>query len=297
LYTTTCEGFIASTGRGIQGATSHCLGQNFSKMFDIRVDDPDNEGQKLCVWQNSWGLSTRSIGVMVMVHGDDKGLVIPPKVCHIQVVFVPCGLGDKESISAVEIACSEAADKLKKFGFRTKVDLRENYSTGYKFNHWELRGVPLRIEIGPKDLAKNEVVAVRRDNGAKIVISQDGFENSVKDLLDTIQREMFEKAKSQLDEGVKIVSEWSDFLKQLNDKRLIMAPWCEAVKCEEGIKENSSKSTESDEPEDERAPSMGAKSLCIPYNQPSSPAIDPAKTKCIGCDALAKRYTLFGRSY
>jgi prolyl-tRNA synthetase len=149
LYTTTVEGFVPTTGRGIQGATSHCLGQNFSQpeMFNIFVEDPnDTTGQgKTYVWQNSWGLSTRTIGVMVMVHGDNQGLVLPPRVASIQIVVVPCGITAKttdESRAKINDACSELARTLKKAGLRAKADLRDGYTPGYKFNDWEQKVCP-----------------------------------------------------------------------------------------------------------------------------------------------------------
>jgi prolyl-tRNA synthetase len=142
LYTTTCEGFVPTTGRGIQGATSHCLGQNFSRpeMFDIFVEDPNNAGKKTYVWQNSWGLSTRTIGVMVMVHGDNQGLVLPPRVANVQVVIVPCGITasmNDDQRQVINGAAEDLAKELKKLGVRAKADLREGYTPGYKFNDWE----------------------------------------------------------------------------------------------------------------------------------------------------------------
>lgn len=142
LYTTTVEGFIPTSGRGIQAATSHCLGQNFSRpeMFNIAVEDPSDSTKKLYVWQNSWGLSTRTIGVMVMVHGDNQGLVLPPRVASVQVVVVPCGITAKtsdEDRAKINSACDELAKTLKKSGVKAKADLREGYTPGYKFNDWE----------------------------------------------------------------------------------------------------------------------------------------------------------------
>lgn len=144
LYTTTVEGFIPTTGRGIQGGTSHCLGQNFSKMFGISVEDPAGAkgADKLHVWQNSWGLSTRSIGVMVMVHGDDKGLVLPPRVAQLQVVIVPTGITAKTSDETRNALADEAArieKELLKIGVKAKADLREGYTPGFKYNDWELK--------------------------------------------------------------------------------------------------------------------------------------------------------------
>jgi hypothetical protein len=155
LYTTTVEGFIPTTGRGIQGGTSHCLGQNFSRaeMFNICVEDPSDssnvagEKKKLYVWQNSWGLSTRTIGVMVMIHGDNQGLVLPPRVANVQVVVVPCGITAKtseEERKKINDACEELAGTLKKEGgIRAKADLREGYTPGYKFNDWEQKVIYL----------------------------------------------------------------------------------------------------------------------------------------------------------
>ena len=153
LYTTTLEGFIPTSGRGIQAATSHCLGQNFSRpeMFNIFVEDPtDPEKGKTYVWQNSWGLSTRAIGVMVMVHGDNQGLVLPPRVASIQVIVIPCGITAKttdEQRAAINGACDELATTLKKAGIRAKADLRDAYTPGYKFNDWEQKVIHLSVII------------------------------------------------------------------------------------------------------------------------------------------------------
>jgi prolyl-tRNA synthetase len=138
-YTTTVEGFIPTTGRGIQGATSHSLGQNFSReeMFNISVEDPAKNGAKLYAWQNSWGLSTRTIGVMVMTHSDNQGLVLPPRVANIQVVVVPCGITAKVKKEDIYDAVDALAKELKKGGIRARADLREGYTPGWKFNDWE----------------------------------------------------------------------------------------------------------------------------------------------------------------
>jgi len=173
-WTTTCEAYIPTNGRGIQGATSHCLGQNFSKMFDITVENPEQKGQKIHVWQNSWGLSTRVIGVMVMIHGDDKGLVLPPRISKIQAIFVPVGITAKVSAEDKEKhfnRLDELAARLKKVGVRCDIDLRDGYTPAWKFNDWELKGVPVRLEFGPKDAAKDVVTYVCRDTGEKGTIA------------------------------------------------------------------------------------------------------------------------------
>lgn len=246
LYTTTLEGFIPTTGRGIQAATSHCLGQNFSRaeMFNITVEDPsDPTGQtKLNVWQNSWGLSTRAIGVMVMVHGDNQGLVLPPRVASIQVVIIPCGITVKttDDIRAkINAACEELAKTLKKAGIRSRADLRDGYTPGYKFNDWEQKGVPLRLEIGPNDLAKQQTLTVRRDTGAKNPISMDGVSTTVSTLLATIQSDMFKKAQDIFMDRVKEITKWEDVVPTLDDKCIAVLPWCEVEACEDDIKERS----------------------------------------------------------
>lgn len=245
LYTTTVEGFIPTTGRAIQGATSHCLGQNFSKMFDIMVDVDNEQGKRVHVWQNSWGITTRTIGVMVMIHGDDKGLVLPPKVASIQVVIIPTGITVKTTPAekeAIISKCNEMFSVLKKDGLRVKVDDRDNVTPGFKYNHWELKGVPIRLEVGPKDLKKNETRSVRRDTGvsAQLLIDE-GFSKSVQDLLNTIQADLFTKAKKIRDDHLIRADNWNDFIAALNGKNLIMSPWCETISCEESVKERSSK--------------------------------------------------------
>ncbi|PWN50876.1 putative proline-tRNA ligase [Violaceomyces palustris] len=305
FYTTTVEGFVPTTGRGIQGGTSHCLGQNFSKMFNIVVEDPNAPPEKrgtpegkLHVWQNSWGLSTRTIGVMVMVHGDDKGLVMPPRVSQVQVVIVPCGLSVKtkaEEREKILDACADTAKQLQKAGIRSKADLRENYSPGFKFNDWELRGVPIRLEIGPKDLEKQSVLAVRRDTGAKSALPMEDLSATISKLLDTIHDEMFKKADDEYRSRRKVCTKWEDFTRILNDKCHVVIPWCEVEACEDAVKERSARTGNEGEAEDERAPSMGAKSLCIPFDQEQFG--DITGLKCPQCGKDAKRWTMFGRSY
>ncbi|KAI6159046.1 prolyl-tRNA synthetase [Pisolithus thermaeus] len=301
LYTTTVEGFIPASGRGIQAGTSHCLGQNFSRpeMFNIVVEDPnDPSGQgKLYAWQNSWGLSTRTIGVMVMVHGDNQGLVLPPRVAYVQVVVVPCGItaktGDAER-NKINEACDELAKSLVDIGIRAKADLREGYTPGYKFNDWEQKGVPLRLEIGPNDLVKQQTVSVRRDTGAKAPIPLSELKAVVPGLLETIHKDMYTKALNEYNSRLKEVTRWEDFVPTLDNKCIAVIPWCEEEACEDDIKERSARSAE---PQDERAPSAGAKSLAIPFDQDRFTPLEPGKSKCVGCGKDAKRWTMFGRSY
>ena len=298
LYTTTVEAFIPTAGRGVQGGTSHCLGQNFSRMFKIAVEGKDGEPEY--AWQNSWGFTTRSLGVMVMVHSDNAGLVLPPRVAAIQVIVVPVGITAKllaEEEQRIYAAVDALVARLKAAGIKAQADCRDNYTPGWKFNHWELKGIPIRFEVGPKDLQANEVRAVIRHSGAKMQLSQEGIEAKTREVIDQIQKDMFAKARAQRDAQLKVIETWSEFVQALEAKCIILAPWCEDSACEEEIKKRSARkagesTTESGDP---CAPSMGAKTLCLPFEQPAK---CDGKT-CIGegCGKAAKRYCLFGRSY
>ena len=304
-YTETVEGFISTTGRGIQGGTSHHLGQNFSNMFGITVEDPSaKEGEKkppLNVFQNSWGLSTRTIGVMVMTHGDDRGLVVPPRVSRRQVVIVPVGITAKTS-EQDRAALYEQVDALalvlKAADVRVETDLREAYSPGWKFNDWEQKGVPLRLEFGPKDAAAHQVTTSRRDIEGKGTIQISELATGVQELLDTIQKDLYDRADEKFKSHVKKISNWDDFVPALNSKNVCLIPSCLTEKCEDEIKDLSTRKEENDDtPQDERAPSMGAKSLCIPFDQPEG--VVKGETACCNpqCKNKAEAWCLFGRSY
>ncbi|KAG5519234.1 hypothetical protein PMAC_002322 [Pneumocystis sp. 'macacae'] len=301
-FTLTIEGFIPATGRGIQAATSHSLGQNFSKIFDISVEDPDaksDEKSKLHVWQNSWGLSTRAIGIMVMTHSDDKGLVIPPRVSKIQIIVIPCGITVKTTSEQQKIimdGISNIINILKKGGFRVKSDLRTTYSPGWKFSHWEMKGVPLRLEYGFMDHEASQVVAVRRDTGIKIKIPLSELLSSVFDLLETIQSDLYKRAKNKYDECIQVVYQWEDFILSLNKKKLLLVPWCKRSLCEEEIRKNSTSELNIGS-EDENILAMGAKSLCIPLEQLTGEHLLKGVTRCVSCRELALTFALFGRSY
>lgn len=296
LYTTTLEGFIPAVGRGIQGATSHCLGQNFSKMFKIAVEGKDGEPEY--AWQNSWGFTTRSIGVMVMMHSDNNGLVLPPRVAAIQVVIVPVGITAKTSAEEEEhiyAKCNELVGQLTTLGIRTKADLRDNVTPGWKFNQWELKGVPVRLEVGPKELTSGQVRACIRFSGEKRQLNLEGIAGTTKALLDEIHEGMFARAKAARDASMKVVERWEDFTPALDAKCMVLAPWCQSGACEDMIKEKSAHKVAdgATAAADARAPAMGAKTLCIPFEQPAK-----AEGKsCVQCGAPAKTYCLFGRSY
>lgn len=287
LYTTTIEVFVPAAGRGVQAATSHCLGQNFAKMFNITFED--KKGTPGLVWQNSWGLSTRSIGVMVMVHGDDKGLVMPPRVASIQVIAIPVyfkNTHDKDD--AINDKIDEFVTALQNAGIRADSDMRTIYNPGWKYNHWELKGVPIRLEIGPKDIDTGKVVLVRRDTGEKISVEWKDVVGTCASLLDDIHTSMYNKAKQAAAPLVFQVETWPEFLDALQKGGRALVPWCNEVKCEEIVKDRSS---------EESLPtasgvSGSAKSLCIPYEQPQEKAL-----KCFCCGNTAINWTLFGRSY
>nr|KAJ0184721.1 hypothetical protein LSAT_V11C900493460 [Lactuca sativa] len=278
LYTTSVEAFIPHSGRGVQGATSHCLGQNFAKMFEIKFED--EKGEKAMVWQNSWAYSTRTIGVMVMVHGDDKGLVLPPKVAGVQVIVIHLPYSDAD-VDALVNASLETVKALCDVGIRAEADLRENYKPGWKYAHWEMKGVPLRIEIGPRDIAKNQVCVARRDNGKKIDIPMDDLVDKVKGLLDDVQQNMFEVAKQKRDACVQVIKTWDEFIVALAQKKLILAPWCDEEEVEKDVKTKTKGET------------GAAKTLCSPFEQPEL----PKGTLCFASGKPAKKWTYWGRSY
>lgn len=287
-YTLSVEAFIPGSGKGIQAATSHFLGQNFAKIFDVKVETEQEDDEKQFVYQNSWGITTRSLGIAAMIHSDDKGFVCPPRVANIQMVVLMCGI--KASTSSEEEKCLReytmgVVDKLKK-SFRVHFDDRQNVSPGFKFNHWELRGIPLRIEIGFKDMEKNCVCAVRRDIGSKTFIQKDRVTDSVKTLMDQMHEDMYNRAKLEMEEKTKMPKTFEEFNDLLNDKCVVLAPWCKDPECENDIGKKTTIC------EKEEIIAMGAKSLCIPFDGPE--CVD---TKCISCGKDAIAYTLFGRSY
>ena len=293
--TTTCEAYVGTNGRGIQGATSHFLGQNFSKMFDIVFEDPQELGQKRYAYQNSWGVSTRSIGAVVMVHGDDKGLVLPPRVAKVQVIVVPCGITasttDDDKSKLIE-GCKQLELTLKSADIKAKSDLSDHYSPGWKFNHWELKGVPIRIEFGPKDMQKGEYVAVRRDTGQKTTFKISNVINDCRQLLDQIHDSLYNKAKEERDSHLIVTQDWKQFQIKLDQKFIILSPFCGDNTCEDQIKKDSAREDVSDA----SGPLMGAKSLCIPLEQPK-PVTDDMKCIHPNCQNKPKFFTLFGRSY
>ncbi len=269
-YTLSIEVFLP-VGRAIQGATSHHLGQNFAKAFNIKF--LDEKGKESFVWQNSWGLTTRTIGIMVIMHGDNQGLVHPPRVAPIQIVIVPI-LFQKTKAKTLKIA-RRIKEKLS-LHFSVHLDEREDYSPGWKFNEWEVRGVPLRLEIGPRDLENNQVTLVRRDNQEKQSLPISGLEKEVGLILDQIQQNLYRKAKAFLKRSIIKVSTLAEAKKQIENKKIIFAPWCASPQCEENFKDQT-----------------GAKSLNSPFQQPKL----KKGQKCFACSKKATAWFYFGKSY
>jgi len=291
--TTTVEAFVPCNGRSVQAATSHHLGINFSKMFHIEFEDA--HGAKRPVHQTSWAISTRSIGVMVMVHGDDKGIVLPPKVAQIQVVILPITYNEEEA-EAHSKKCDEIKGLLAARGIRCHVDDRRNYTPGWKFNHWEVKGVCIRMELGPRDMKLETVRLVRRDTGERSDVPWSQLTTAIPKLLEDIHLSMFTKAKKKYDESIIKVTRWDEVMPALNDKKVFMAPWCEDPCCEDKIKQatQGAGAAEVLSP-DEEAPALtgAAKTLCRPLDQPAL----PQGTKCFFDGKPAKSWFLFGRSY
>jgi len=236
VYTLTMESLMPD-GKALQMGTSHFLGQNFSKPFDVKYADKENV--ESYAWQTSWGVSWRLIGGMIMVHGDDKGLVLPPRVAPIQVIIIPIYYSDEDK-GKIEKISKEIEEKLKNTKIRVQVDDREQLTPGFKFNDWEMKGIPLRIEIGPKDLEKNQVTFARRHNRQKDEQAITGLVDRVISELDKIHNDMFADATKILEDRTVDVNTYEDFKLELEKGRLVKAPICDNPECEEKIKEETS---------------------------------------------------------
>jgi prolyl-tRNA synthetase len=260
-------------GKALQAGTSHNLGQNFAKAFEIRYLDK-NGALQYC-WTTSWGLSTRFVGAIIMVHGDDQGLILPPRLAPIQVVIVPIFKADEEKASVFENA-QKLRKQMTDAGIRVKMDEREGLSPGFKFNDWEMRGVPLRLELGPKDVAKASVVLARRDHPGKegkSFVRQQGIEAAVTQTLDDIQRSLYDRALLFRKANTTEPDSYEKF-KQAVEKGFAFSWWCGSSECEEKIKEETK-----------------ATMRCIPAEQPGGPG------KCVYCSQSAKQKAIFARAY
>ncbi len=233
-YTLTLEAFMQD-GRALQMGTSHNLGQHFAKVFGIRFRGRDEEER--LPFQTSWGISTRLIGSVVMTHGDEKGLVLPPRIAPIQVIIVP--IYQSKTMKKV-VGEAKKIEKELSDSYSVKVDGRDEHSPGWKFNQWEMKGVPLRLEIGPKDIGKNQVVLVRRDTGKKEFVKRKVLKKSAGKLLEDIQNNLFKKAKEFLDSSVKDAKDYKELKELIKDRKLVRAHWCGNGECEETIKMDTS---------------------------------------------------------
>ena len=235
VYTDTLESLMPD-GKALQMGTSHFLGQNFSKPFDVKYLNETNT--ETFAWQTSWGVSWRLIGGMIMTHGDDKGLILPPKIAPIQVVIIPIYYTNDDKDGVMQKA-HQIKDDLSKIDLRVHLDDREQLTPGFKFNDWEMKGIPIRIEIGPKDIAKKQVVLVRRHNRTKTSLNMDSLTDEISSELKNIQKEMFDAAKKILDERIVRVSEYQQFKEQLDNGKMIDCSWCGNQTCEDKIKEET----------------------------------------------------------
>jgi len=260
---------LMSDGRALQMGTSHNLGQGFAKSFKINFIGRDEKNY--LPWQNSWGISTRLIGAVVMVHGDDRGLVLPPKIALNKAVIVPIiSKKDKEKIFR---KAKEIFNKLKRFN--PILDDREEYSAGWKFNEWELKGIPIRIEIGPKDIEKKQAILVRRDNFKKESIKEVNLEKSVDKILNNMQSDLYKKSKDFTLGNIVNVKNIDELKKAINSKKIGLACLCNSEKCEETIKDKTN----------------GAKTLNMPFEQPKT--LD----NCISCGKKASYMVRIAKSY
>jgi prolyl-tRNA synthetase len=267
----TIEGMMRDT-RALQSGTSHFLGQNFAKAFEIRFLDTNNELQ--FAWTTSWGLSTRFIGAIIMTHGDNQGLILPPKLAPIQAVLVPIFRDDAEK-SVVMPVVERLRQELVQ-SFRIRVDDRENLTPGFKFNDWEMRGVPLRIEVGPKDVQKGTVAFARRDRpgkAGKIFVSQDNLSAQVAEILIDIQASLYDRAVAYRDANIHDPKDYED-LKEVVKNGWAFSWWCGNPQCETRVKDDTKATTR-----------------CIPLDQPGGSG------PCIVCGEKSTEKVYFARAY
>ncbi len=262
---------LMSDGKALQAGTSHNLGEHFARVFDITYLDSD--GSLKYVWQTSWGVSTRLIGAIIMVHGDDRGLVLPPKVAPVQVILIP--IAPKKVRETVMPRAAAIFAELTAAGLRAEMDDREEYSPGWKFNEWEMKGVPLRVEVGPRDLEAGQAVLARRDSGEKETVPLSGLVQRVQQLMNEIQADMLEKARRFREENTYYTDDFEEFKKIIEEKRgFIVSRWCGDPDCEQAVKEETK-----------------ATIRCLPFDQNAGPG------KCLRCNRESDRQAYFARAY
>jgi prolyl-tRNA synthetase len=231
---TYCIEAMMQDGKALQAGTSHFLGQNFAKAFDVKFLDRNNELQY--VWATSWGVSTRLIGAIIMTHSDDKGLVLPPKLAPTQVILIPIFRTEEEKSKVLE-KLNNIKNQLIENNIKVKLDDRDEFSPGWKFTEWEMHGVPLRLAIGPRDIDNNTVEFARRDTGEKHILPQDNIIENVKNYLENIQKSLFEKALDFRDAHTYIIDTWDEFIEKIEQGNFIWAHWDGTTETELKIKE------------------------------------------------------------
>ncbi len=261
---------VMPDGWALQGPDHHYDGRNFSEAFDIKF--LDKEGKMVYAYQNTFAISSRELAVLVATHGDDRGLVMPPKLAYVQIVIVP--IYKKDNKDRIDLFAKKVYEQLKKH-FRVKLDDRDGYSPGYKYNDWEMKGVPVRLEIGEKDIANDSVMSVRRDTGEKAPIKASEVEHEIRSMMTAIHNNLYNKAAEFLKSHVHRAHTYDDFKMILEEKKgIITAPWCEGRECEVRIKEET-----------------GAKITNIPVEQ------GKFADRCIYCGKKATCEANFARSY
>lgn len=270
LRTYTVEALMGD-GKALQSATSHNLGDHFAKAYDVMFLDENNQRQY--AWTTSWGLSTRTVGAIIMVHGDQQGLILPPRVAPFQVVIVPIWRKDSEKTDVLAMVDRVTAT-LKNAGVRVKIDAAEDKSPGWKFNEYELKGVPLRIEIGPRDVQNNSVVMVRRDTRAKEFVSADELGSRVPTTLDQIQKDLYARAVEFRDSHTYPASNFEELKEGIDRGGFVDALWCGDPACEEKIKQETK-----------------ATNRCIPLDQPGGTG------PCVVCGRSSDKHALFAKAY
>jgi prolyl-tRNA synthetase len=259
-------------GRALQAGTSHHLGQHFAKVFNITFQDMD--GERKHAWQTSWGVSTRLIGAVIMVHGDDSGLILPPRVAPIQVAVIPIWRKEHEREEVADFVAR--VQRALGGSVRLKVDWDDEHTPGWKFNEWELRGVPLRMEVGPRDVKNNQVVLVRRDNRAKEMVPFDNIQARTTELLEEVQSDLFKRAQAFLESRTRHVDSYEEFKRELEGEQrgFLLAHWCNDPACEARIKEETR-----------------ATIRCIPLEG------EAEEGACVLCGGVSGSRVVFGRSY
>ena len=261
---------VMPNGKAIQGPDFHSDGQNFAKAFDLGF--VDQKGERQLVWQNTWAITTREIGVMIATHGDDRGPILPPKVAPVQAVIVPI-VNDQTRAAVLEVATRMRDDLATSFS--VKLDDRDYVTPGRKFNEWELRGVPLRVEVGPRDISQSQAVLVRRDTSAKRPVKIADLKSEVAKELDEIQRSLLSRAQEWLRVNVRPAGTFEELRSLISSVGgVVQAPWCGSAACEEKVKQET-----------------GAKVINIPFEQNNELSI------CVGCGEAGKVTANFARSY